>query len=139
MAPYVLPMNLEQKSITLYINIYIKRKTLHFLLESVVFLVSRIKRKNYVVFGEFFSAGKSKIGMGGLLHDKSGERNWVLHGGDAGDGAASPAGPIHDAGLHLHRPFLSQCRSTARIKQRIRFQFPYLYIHIHTSNNKSPR
>lgn len=86
----------------------------------------------HLLSSEFFSAGESKVGMRGLFHHEACEGDGVLHGGEAGNGAASPAGTIHDAGLHLHRPVLGECRSTARIEQGIRFQFPYL----HTYKNK---
>lgn len=44
---------------------------------------------------EFFSAGESKVGMRGLFHHEACEGDGVLHGGEAGNGAASPAGTIH--------------------------------------------
>lgn len=76
--------------------------------------------------GEVFGAGEGEVGMRGFVHDETCQRDRVLNGGQARYGAASSLGPIHDAGFHLHRPFLSEGRSTARVEKGVGFQFPHL-------------
>lgn len=80
-------------------------------------------------FSKFFGTREGQVRVGWLVHDEASQRDGVLHGGDAGNGAAPATFSVHDAGFHLHRTFLRQRRSTAGIEEWVSFQFSHLQNH----------
>lgn len=65
-----------------------------------------INWKTDLLPGKCFSAGEGQIGMGGFVHYKPGKGNRIFDGCDAGNCAASPLCPVHNAGFHFNGSFL---------------------------------